>query len=72
MTTITRYAKGFARYLRTNRAVSALEYAILVGLIAVAIAGALTAFSTDLKTSIEAIGDKVAATKSKAIDLGGS
>ena len=31
MTTITRYTKGFVRYLRNNRAVSALEYAILVG-----------------------------------------
>ena len=33
MTTITRYTKGFVRYLRNNRAVSALEYAILVGII---------------------------------------
>ena len=37
MITITRYTKGFVRYLRNNRAVSALEYAILVGIIAVAI-----------------------------------
>ena len=41
MTTITRYTKGFVRYLRTNHAVSALEYAILVGIIAVAISAAL-------------------------------
>ena len=45
MTTITRYTKKFAHYLRNNRAVSALEYAILVGVIAVAIAAALTTFS---------------------------
>ena len=45
MTTITRYTKGFVRYLRTNRAVSALEYAILVGIIAVAISAALVTFS---------------------------
>ena len=37
MTTITRYTKGFVHYLRNNHAVSALEYAILVGVIAVAI-----------------------------------
>ena len=37
MTTITRYTKKFAHYLRNTRAVSALEYAILVGVIAVAI-----------------------------------
>ena len=41
MTTITRYTKGFVRYLRNNSAVSALEYAILVGIIAVAISAAL-------------------------------
>ena len=46
MITITRYTKQFVRYLRTIRAVSALEYAILVGIIAVAIgAAALAAFS---------------------------
>ena len=41
MTTITRYTKKFAHYLRTNRAVSALEYAILVGVIAVALGAVL-------------------------------
>ena len=52
MTTITRYTKGFAHYLRNNRAVSALEYAILVGVIAVAIAAALTTFGTSISTGI--------------------
>ena len=41
MTTLARYTKKFAHYLRHNRAVSALEYAILVGAIAVAMAAAL-------------------------------
>ena len=41
MTTIARYTKKFVRYLRNTRAVSALEYAILVGVIAVAIVAAL-------------------------------
>ena len=54
MTTITRYTKGFVRYLRTNHAVSALEYAILVGIIAVAISAALVTFSTNITN-----GDKV-------------
>ena len=45
MTTIARYTKKFARYLRNTRAVSALEYAILVGVIAVAIVAALQTFS---------------------------
>ena len=62
MTTIARYTKGFVRYLRTNHAVSALEYAILVGIIAVAIATALTTFGTNgITTGMGVIGAKVAA-----------
>ena len=53
MTTITRYTKGFVRYLRNNRAVSALEYAILVGVIAVAIAAALTTFSRNIEKACD-------------------
>jgi Flp pilus assembly pilin Flp len=70
MTTITRYTKGFVRYLRTNRAVSALEYAILVGIIAVAISAALrrlrpgirdsgVTFSGNIKTAIGTVGTAV-------------
>ena len=56
MTTITRYTKGFVRYLRNNSAVSALEYAILVGVIAVALSAALTTFSTTITDRMTAIG----------------
>ena len=59
MTTITRYTKGFVRYLRTNRAVSALEYAILVGIIAVAISAALVTFSANITKAVKVFGDKV-------------
>ena len=44
MTTITRYTKKFVHYLRTNRAVSALEYAILVGAISVGLLVAVGTF----------------------------
>ena len=57
MTTIARYTKKFARYLRNTRAVSALEYAILVGVIAVAIAAALTTFSGNIEDAMNTIGD---------------
>ena len=67
MTTITRYTKKFVHYLRHNRAVSALEYAILVGVIAVAISTALVAFSGNITTALETIGGKVTAT---AVDKG--
>ena len=53
MTTITRYTKGFVRYLRNNRAVSALEYAILVGIIAVAVAAAITTLSGGIEGGID-------------------
>ena len=56
---MTRYIKGFVRYLRNTKAVSALEYAILVGVIAVAIAAALLTFSGNMKTGMDAIGAKV-------------
>ena len=56
---LTQYTKKFAHYLRNNKAVSALEYAILVGVIAVAIAAALVTFSDNMGKGIGAIGDKV-------------
>ncbi len=46
-------------YVRETKAVSALEYAILVGVIAVAIAGALAAFTTDLEEAFTAIGGAI-------------
>ena len=55
MTTITRYTKGFVRYLRNNRAVSALEYAILVGIIAVALSAALVTFSGNITTAVDKV-----------------
>ena len=54
MTTITRYTKGFVRYLRNNHAVSALEYAILIGIIAVAVAAAITTLSGGIENGIDA------------------
>ena len=59
MLTITRYTKKFAHYLRNNKAVSALEYAILVGVIAVAVAAALVTFSGNMTKGITNVGDKV-------------
>ena len=49
------------RFLQANEAVSALEYAILVGVIAVAVGAAIVAFSDDLTTAISNIGDAVEA-----------
>ena len=62
---ITSRARGF---LRSTRAVSALEYAILVGVIVVAVAGALNTFGTDLKVKLKSILDGALGT---AVSLGG-
>ena len=62
MTTITRYTKKFAHYLRNNSAVSALEYAILIGIIAVALSAALTTFSADVTKALQTIGNTVKTT----------
>ena len=48
-------------FVRDSKAVSALEYAILVGVISVAIAVALGAFGTSITTGMGVIGAKVAA-----------
>ena len=53
-------SRRFRRFLRADRAVSALEYAILVGVIAVAVGAAIVAFSGNLSTAMSAIGADVA------------
>ena len=54
-------AKTLAHYLRHTRAVSALEYAILVGVIAVVMAAALGTFSGDIEDALDNIGGKFSA-----------
>ena len=52
-------SRRFRRFLRANEAVSALEYALLVGVIATVIAGALVTFSGTIKTALTTIGAEV-------------
>lgn len=52
-------SRRLRRFAKANEAVSALEYAILVGVIAVAVGAALVTFGGDIKTAIAAIGGKV-------------
>lgn len=49
------------RFVRANEAVAALEYAVLVGVVAVAIGAAMVAFSNDIQTAIANLGGNVAA-----------
>ena len=57
-TAIKHKSRRFRRFLKANEAVSALEYAILVGIIAVAVGAALLTFGEDVTTAIEKIGDR--------------
>ena len=65
-------SRRFRRFARANEAVSALEYAILVGVIAVGIGAALATFSDDITTGIEAIGDSISAPATSSPDADGN
>lgn len=67
---LARYTKKFIHYLRHTRAVSALEYAILVGVVTVAMAVAIGTFTDDLKSALENIGDSLEATQGKTPSIG--
>ena len=54
-------SRRLRRFARATEAVSALEYAVLVGVVAVAIGAALVAFSNDVQEAIANLGDNVAA-----------
>ena len=60
-TTKKHISRRLRRFVRATEAVSALEYAVLVGVVAVAIGAALVAFSNDVQTAIANLGDNVAA-----------
>ena len=60
-------SRRFRRFLRANQAVSALEYAILVGVIAAAVGGAIIAFGGSIEKGIQNIEKQVKATASKAV-----
>ena len=50
------------RFLRCERAVSALEYAVLAGVVIAGIGAAIVTFTGDLTTAIENVGDAVGTT----------
>ena len=56
-------SRRFHRFIRANEAVSALEYAVLVGVVVVGIGGALTAFNNEITKALKNAGDKIANVK---------
>ncbi len=59
--TIQTVSRRFRRFFRATEAVSALEYAILVGVVTVAIGAAVATFAENIQDVIGDIGDKVVA-----------
>lgn len=61
MKTLTCWYKSrrLRRFLRADEAVSALEYAILVGVVSVALLVAFTTFNDEIKSAITTIGQNV-------------
>ena len=64
-------SRRFRRFPKTNEAVSALEYAILVGVIAVAISAALATFSTEISDALGTIGTSIGGTTHSGSPSGG-
>ena len=58
-TAIKHKSRRFRRFLKANEAVSALEYAILVGVIATAIGLALVTFGGEITSALNDIGTSV-------------
>ena len=59
MDNIERYTQEFARYLGSTRAVSALEYAIVAGLLVVAVAGAYEVFRSDIVAAMTVLNQQI-------------
>ena len=55
-----------ARFTRAKEAVSAMEYAIVVAIVAAGVGGAVWAFTGDVETAIGEIGDAVVDTAKTA------
>ena len=53
--------RSLHRFARAGEAVSAFEYAILVGIVVAVVAGALVAFSSNVTTAIDTLGTAVGA-----------
>ena len=56
-------SRRFRRFLKANEAVSALEYALLVGVVAVGVGAGVAAFSEQVFDGVEAIGDGISSTQ---------
>ena len=72
MKTMKRGWKKTLGFVRSSRAVSALEYAILVGVIAAAVGAALFTFGENIADAITEMGTEVSGLAAPEIDIDGS
>ena len=63
-TLVVHKSRWFRRFVRANKAVSALEYAVLVGIVGVAIAGGIAVFGDKITTAMTNLGAGIIATPS--------
>ena len=56
-------SRRFRRFLKANEAVSALEYALLVGVVAVGVGAGVAAFSEQVFDGVESIGNSISQTQ---------
>ena len=57
--TMKQIPRRIRRFLKADQAVSTLEYAMMVGLVATAVGAAIVTFSDDVQTAIANIGNQV-------------
>ena len=71
--TLMHKSRRFRSFLKANEAVSALEYAVLVGVIAVAIGAAMVTFGDSIEAAVTTLGGKLeaGATATGNVDLDG-
>ena len=63
-------SRRLRRFLKADEAVSALEYAVLVGVVVVGVGGAIVTFSTSIETAIGSIGGGVTNSTGGALTSG--
>ena len=62
--------RAVARFARAKDAVSAMEYAIVVGIVVAGVGGAVWAFTGDVKTAIGTVGKNLGETAKTAPTVG--
>ena len=67
---VKNFLRAVARFTRAKEGVSAMEYAIVVGIVVAGVGGAVWAFTDDVETAIGTVGDKLGETAATAPDSG--